>query len=231
MDVATPLVQAHVRALFRTDHDGRLLETNEAKPNQAPRVFLARTAEGTTCRVRHDVGADLAAELRRIADRLPPLPEAVGAPETYDAVRDVVAADAPVSHAWYGPAFVFAGPARPLHPEVVEVGEADVFDGEFADFRTDLDQHRPFFAVVRGGSVVAGGFTARLTDREAEAGVQTHPAHRRQGLGVAVVNAWRVATERSGRLALYSTSYDNTGSRGIARALDLDQYAETFSLT
>jgi GNAT superfamily N-acetyltransferase len=227
----TPLVQAHVRALYRIDRDGRLLETNEARPNQAPRVFLARSDSGTSCHLRHDVGADLAAELKRLADSLPPLPEAVGSPELYDGVRNAVAADAPVTGTWHGPAFHFAGPARPLHPEVVEVDDADLFDGEFADFGPDLDQHRPFFGVVRGGEVVAGGFSARLTDREAEAGVQTHSAHRRQGLGAAVVNAWRLAMERSGRVALYSTSYDNTGSRGIARALGLHQYAETFSLT
>ena len=162
---------------------------------------------------------------------IPPLPEATGSTEVYDDLRNAVQADAPVTHTWHGPAYRFDEPALPPHSEVVKIDDPELFDGEFADFRADLDQHRPFFGVVRDGMVVAGGFSARLTDHEAEAGVNTHSGHRRQGHGMAVVNAWRLAIEGSGRLPLYSTSYDNAASRGIARRLGLSQYAETFSLT
>jgi hypothetical protein len=227
------LAEAHVRALFRTTDDGCIVETNETPPGRAPRVFVARTRAGTLCRPRHDLPSALATELRRLVRDLPPLPEPTGDATVYAALRATVDADGPITHQWHGPAYAFDGPALDPHPDVVEIREErELFVGRpFEDFRTDLDHHRPLFAIVRDGMVVAAGFSARTTDREAEAGVNTHVDHRGQGYGAAVVNVWRLAIERSGRVPLYSTSYDNLSSQAVTRRLGLRQYAETFALT
>jgi hypothetical protein len=227
------LAEAHVRALFRTTGDGSIVETNESPPMVGPRVFVARSRAGTLCVPRHDVPPALATELRRVASELPPLPDPTGDPDIYADLRTVVTEDGPISHQWHGPAYAFDGPARDPHPDVVEIrDERDLFVGPpFEDFRTDLDHHRPLFAIVCDGMVVSAGFSARTTDREAEAGVNTHVDHRGQGYGAAVVNSWRLAIERSGRVPLYSTSYDNASSQAVTRRLGLRQYAETFSLT
>ncbi|MEQ7126360.1 GNAT family N-acetyltransferase [Actinopolymorpha sp. B11F2] len=226
------LAEAHVRALFRTTGDGLLAETNETPPAKAPRVFVARSRAGTLCHPRHDLHPALAAELRRRARDLPPLSDPTPDPEIYAALRSAVEEDGPITNRWHGPAYAFDGPALEPHPDVVEIREErDLFVGHpFEDFRTDLDHHRPLFAVVRDGRIVAAGFSSRTTEREAEAGVNTHVDHRGQGLGAAVVNAWRLAIEGSGRVPLYSTSYDNLSSQAVTRRLGLRQYAESYWL-
>ncbi len=226
------LLQAHVRVLYRLRDDGALVESNEASPSEAPRVFVGRSRGGVVCHLRTDVAPTLAADLRRIAGRLPAFPEPAEDAKVYADLEAAVGAESPVRHRWFGPAFEFAEPPRPAHPDVVEVTtDRGGFVGPFEDFRTDLDHHRPFFGIVRAGAVVAGGFTARAVEDAAEAGVNTNVEYRGQGFGAAVVNAWRLAVERSGRTPLYSTSYDNTSSRAVARRLGLRQYAETFALT
>jgi hypothetical protein len=46
-----------------------------------------------------------------------------------------------------------------------------------------------------------------------------------------VVAAWRDAVEVDGRVPMYSTSWDNVASLGIARKLALIPYADTLSIS
>ena len=78
------LIQRSVEALFRMDSLGRLLESNEAFPEPAPRLFVARTSTGALCRARHDVPAELAAQLSAAVAGLPPLPETIGVTEVHE---------------------------------------------------------------------------------------------------------------------------------------------------
>lgn len=226
------LLDLHIAALYRSDEEGLLLESNEAAPAPAPRVFVGRTESGVVCVPRHDLADGLAAELRGLAAELPPYPEGRGEVEIYAALEAAVAADAPVGFRWHGLAYDFGEPPQPAHPEVVEISEdRGALVGQFAEFQTKLDEMPPFFGIVRDGAVVSGCYSARLTDAAAEAGVDTNPEQRGQGFAAAVVNSWRIAIEESGRTALYSTSYDNVSSQKVASRLGLRQYAETLSLT
>ena len=62
------------------------------------------------------------------------------------------------------------------------------------------------------------------TDHVAEAGVETLEAYRGRGLATAAVACWARSLQQSGRLALYSTSWENTASRSLARRLGLRQF-------
>lgn len=222
----------HVETLFRLDCAGRLVETNERLARPAPRVFVARSPAGAVCRTRDDVADDLAAELMRLAHELPALPERPGDVELYAAIEAaLVRGELPPRSRWHGPAFDFSTAPRRAGGEVVEItDDRSALVGPFAEFRDTLDHGPPFLAVVRDGAVVSACFSARLAPVSAEAGVETLAAHRGRGYAPAVVAAWRTAIEATGRTPLYSTSYDNAASRGVARRLELRQYAETFSL-
>ncbi|MDF1490093.1 GNAT family N-acetyltransferase [Tessaracoccus caeni] len=232
MDSATHLLALHVGALYRLDEHGRLIETNEATPNPAPRVFVGRTAEGSSCYLRRDVPEGLGRRIDQLTRDLPLYPDRRGDAEVYGAIEDAIAEAGTIASRWHGLAYAFTTPCSPMSSEATEITDGrDVLVGPFAPFQTDLKAIWPFFGVLRDGRVVSACYSARLTDHAAEAGVDTDPAHRGQGLAATVINAWRKAIEDSGRTALYSTSYDNLSSQAVARRLGLSQYAETFSLT
>jgi predicted GNAT family acetyltransferase len=71
------------------------------------------------------------------------------------------------------------------------------------------------------GRVVAVCHAARRSDAAAEAGLEVDPSVRRAGLGIAVTAAWAAAVRAGGREPLYSTSWANEASRGVARRLGL----------
>ena len=71
--------------------------------------------------------------------------------------------------------------------------------------------------------------SSRVTGRAAEAGVNTLEGYRGRGYAPAAVAAWAAAVRASGRLPLYSTSWDNVASQGVARKLGLVLYGADLS--
>ena len=65
----------------------------------------------------------------------------------------------------------------------------------------------------------------------AEAGVETLEPFRGRGLATAAVACWARAVQRTGRLALYSTSWENAASRAVARRLAARPYGEDWHVT
>jgi RimJ/RimL family protein N-acetyltransferase len=80
------------------------------------------------------------------------------------------------------------------------------------------------------GDYDPGDDRSRVTARVAEAGVDTLAAFRGQGHASRVVAAWAIIVRETGRLPLYSTSWDNLASQGVARRLGLRVYGVTLSL-
>jgi len=146
-------------------------------------------------------------------------------------LRDDVA-ERPTELAPSGPAYAF--PDELPAAEVALLGPGDFervreLGWERAEFARDFAVRAPFCALIEGELAIALCFSARLTPRAAEAGVTTHPAHRRRGHGAAVVAAWARAIRATGRVPLYSTSWDNLASQALARRLGLACYAEDFA--
>lgn len=130
-------------------------------------------------------------------------------------------------------------------PVLVTAANEALLEPEFADLRPVLREIAPCVAVLAGGDdgvaptipppatasrAVAVCFSSRLSARAAEAGVETLEAWRRRGYGRAAVAAWAGAVRGQGRLPLYSTTWSNTASQGIARALGFVLFGEDFTL-
>ena len=113
----------------------------------------------------------------------------------------------------------------------IDERSANLLNRYFPYTRSVLADRMPVVGVVVEGSVVSACFSARRGPIACEAGVATEEAYRGRGFGAAVVAAWRHAVEADGRVPLYSTSWDNAASLGIARKLGLIPYAETLSLS
>lgn len=213
------LIRLQLRTAFVLDRHGRLLAVNEPHRPEAPRVFLAIAGTDRLVRVRHNVPEAVAREWLACAGEDAEL-----------AAR--VAAHQAITNEHRGPAYILppqsadpgqtmlvrATGAAPLHPELVSRGWG-------------MTEAEPYVGVVRDGHIVAVCYSSRDGAEACEAGVETAMTYRGLGLGALAVRAWAAAVQRSGRVALYSTSWDNLPSQRIAARLGAHRYGENWHLT
>jgi RimJ/RimL family protein N-acetyltransferase len=219
------LMELHVEALYRRTPDGRLVETREAEPMPAPRFFLGRTRSGNLWRFRDDLPASLVRSLDALAAAEPVLPDLPREPVSLLQFRELLHEHQAIQHTGAGPAYFFPEDLSPP-PQVVRITEENghLLGEEFAWLRTEWAACEPALAVVIDEHAVSVGFSSRVAGRAAEAGVNTLEAFRDRGHASRVVAAWATAVRDTGRVPLYSTSWDNLASQGVARRLGLRLY-------
>jgi hypothetical protein len=229
------LLELQVEALFTHDPAGRIAAINEPGGSPAPRVFLGRTRVGNLWRVRHDLPAATARRLGSLAAAEPVSDDLRAEPRNMAAFLEALRADQGARSVWSGPAYHFPNslPAPTAH--VTRVTPADVhllhrMDWDLEALAAEFGSWGPMAAVVEGDAAVSLCFSARLTERAAEAGVQTLEGYRGRGYAPAVVAVWTQAIRATGRIPLYSTSWDNRASQAVARKLGLMQYGADLSL-
>jgi GNAT superfamily N-acetyltransferase len=86
------------------------------------------------------------------------------------------------------------------------------------------------FACFVGGALAAAGILMRGRDRIGSLGIITHPAHRGQGYGRAVVSAMTAYALDTGLIPRYQTLLANAQSVGIARSLGFVAYGATLAV-
>ncbi|MGD9889754.1 MAG: GNAT family N-acetyltransferase [Dehalococcoidia bacterium] len=227
MTQAFELMDRQVEALFTHDAAGRIVRQNEPDGPAAPLFFLGCTEGGNISRVRHDVPLNVAARLDEIAGREPvdaALPER---PRCAEAIIHLLGAAA---SAGGGPAFCFDDVIPDAVGAVRVERDTTVLRGEFAWLVAEIEDRRPCFAVIEDGIAVSVCFSSRRSPRACEAGVETLAEHRGRGYATAVTAAWARAVRDEGLTPLYSTSWDNLASRGVARRLGLVQYGTDWSV-
>jgi RimJ/RimL family protein N-acetyltransferase len=228
--VASSLIEMQLDVLFARDARGRLVATRDPEPRLAPRVFLGRSAEGNVWAVRTDVDAATCAAIERLCAAEPVMGmfrEDAG-PRCRDGVIELLSQCAPIEAEWRGPAFVL--PVDP--PDDARAREASfASEAAWRPVFPWLGEHfealAPVVIAFDGGQPAAVCHAPRgCTASAAEAGVETLAAHRGRGLATAAVACWARAVQRSGRVALYSTSWENAASRAVARRLSARLYGE-----
>jgi len=233
-DARSPLDLMAIQAatLFRHDAQERLTTVNEPGGGPAPRIFIGRTVAGNVVRLRDDLPAHLADELLRIIAEEPPLRDPQQQLLTIDRLRRALGVASPVQREWSGPAW-WVPPIVSGRDEIVTtvLHEPSPLWRDFPGWATDLSSASPCVAVLEDGLAVAVCCSARTSPNAAEAGVETLPSHRGRGLAGAVVAAWAAEVRGSGRLPLYSTSWDNSASQSVARRLGLRFYGVDVHLT
>lgn len=227
------LMRLHVEALFTHDARGRMLRVNEPGGKPAPRFFLGRTAHGGVLRFRHDLDDGLVRALEAAYRAEPPGDERLDPPYGADPYHALLAVSAPVQGVWAGPAFVVPpAPPAAAHGAVrVTEQNADVLRPHLAAWLGDVMTAPPLFAVLVGGRAVAVCASVRITEQAHEAGVETAPAFRGRGCAARAVAAWAAAVRETGAVPLYSTSWDNTASRALARRLGLRRFGADLHIT
>ena len=231
MPDALALLDLQIATLFRLDAAGDLLAINEPGDPPAPRLFLGRTPSGNRWWLRHDLPAALRDELARILAAEPSATDLAAPPEGAAALRAALAARAPLTNEWGGPAWDFPEALPRQEPAATVLTDAAPLRRTFPGWAADFERCQPGAAILHKGEAVAVCFSARTSAGATEAGVNTLPAWRGRGYARAVVTAWAEAVRTAGRIPLYSTSWDNAASRAVARGLGLRLYAADFHLT
>ena len=227
------LARLQARACFVHDDEDRLIAINDIGSGAPPWVLIVRTAAGSLVRFRAGAPSGLVEEAERFAAALPPLDEDTCAPGgTLDALTGLVARHVPITRRSAGPAYVFEASGVPaigameLYP-----ANAVLLHPELAAWGPELRQRKPCFGVFRGGQAIAICASARRTPEAAEAGVETVAAFRGQGAAGLAAASWGDAVLASGRVAFYSTSWENAASQSVAAKLGLRYFAEDLHVT
>jgi len=167
-----------------------------------------------------------------VRDEPPPEPDCAAA------VRRLLERQRPVTDEGGGPAYVFpdslpaiTGAGAAVGVRLLGRGDLDVTRETFPWMEEEIAGRQPCAVVVVDGRAVATCFCARRTERAAEAGVETLEGFRRRGYAVAATRAWGEAVRREGLIPLYSTSWENLASQGVARRLGLVRYGADWSAT
>ena len=228
------LLDLQITALFLLDPARRLLAIHEPGTPPAPRFFLGRTVHGNRWRLRYDISAEVAHRLDQLCHSEPQRAPLADPPKQADAIRAVLAEDAPIVSEDRGPAY-WLPTVSFVPPQVVLLSEA----------HAALVQHTfpwlvawladaangPVAAVIEQGNAVSVCFCSRITPHAAEAGIETLAAFRGKGYATAAAAGWAAAVQQRQRVALYSTSWQNQASQAVAKKLGGVLYAEDWSIT
>jgi hypothetical protein len=233
---ALATLDIQIAALFIHDANGRIQRSNEPLPNSpAPRFFFARTLDGNRWRFRDDLPLAVVEHLQALAASEPVMTDIRRPMKNLERIRAVLTTHAPILGESHGPAYRF--PDDIPHPSnVVMIDQTNLallqeMEPDLDRFERNLAVMGPCAVVVEDGTAVSMCFSSRWTAHAAEAGLDTLPPARRRGYAVAVVAAWANAVRESGRMPLYSTSWENLASQAVARRLDLILYAEDLSFS
>jgi hypothetical protein len=229
---AHQLMRLRADTLFTHDARGRMVRNNEPEGDPAPRLFLGYTTDGYDMRFGQAVPDSLAHRLQNLVEREPPAGPPHVRPTVLAALREALEEDAPVTTEEGGPAYRFPASLTPPG-DVVQVtgGNAAVLEGVFPWLHRQLSAYQPCFAVLHDGAAVSVCFSSRVGAAVCEAGAGTLPAFRGRGYAAAVTAAWGAAILAAGRIPLYSTTWKNAASQGVARRLGLIMFGADVTFT
>ena len=230
----TELMKMQVEVLFTQDKNGCLQRINEPAGDvtPAPRFFFGYTNEGSICRFRQDLPDNIVTQLKEVA-AIEPMPmNSLKIPSVHGQFKEILQSHAPIERVWVGPAYRFPEQIVPS-PNVVRLSRTDagLLKGNFAEMVPELNSSQPYLAVIEDSQAVSICRSVRLSSRAHEAGVDTLTGYRRRGYATSVVAAWALAVRALNRIPLYSTSWDNVASQGVARQLGLVQYGVDYHVT
>jgi hypothetical protein len=190
------LVDLQIRLEYNVDTDG-LLVPFPGSIEQA-RFIVYRHAEGYVEYFRHDLP-------RPIREQIAALPTEQALSD-HQAVKHLLATDAPCEEMWTGKSYVFATLPGP---------------GDFPDAIWEVGR----YVVVVAEKPVSWAWSARENDRAAELAVETAPPFRRRGYARQTAAAWGHHVLKRGKVAFYSHASDNLASEALAQSLGLVQFA------
>ncbi len=209
---------------FTYDAGGRMLLTGEPcveARRPAPRFTIGRARGGHTAHFGATLPDTTVRELQQFIDELSPV-EALRFPEaTLGTLREIL-----------GGRESGGGPVYRFPEEISSSGDAILLTQAnreraketFPWLFEEVADWQPCFVVIQDGAAVSACYSSRIGPLAAEAGVDTLAAFRGRGYAAAVTAAWGSEIRAMGRIPIYSTSWSNLASQGVARRVGLELF-------
>ncbi|MBT2291342.1 GNAT family N-acetyltransferase [Paenibacillus albidus] len=218
------LMSIQAGVLYIHDHAGRITTINERSNQPAPRFFWGQTVAGRIVRFRSDVPDHSIHDIMQFMDQ----------GDSTEQLADVIHAlekDREIRGIWMGPAFTFHEIVKD-YTDATLVTEDNKYCLEpgFPALLSELKFRLPCFMVTENNMAISVCFSARSSDKAAEAGVETLKDYRGKGYAMRVTSSWAQGIRRCQRIPLYSTSWDNYSSLSIANRLRLHLYGTNISI-
>ncbi|WP_189029033.1 GNAT family N-acetyltransferase [Paenibacillus albidus] len=218
------LMSIQAGVLYIHDHAGRITTINEPTNQPAPRFFWGQTVAGRIVRFRSDVPNRLVHDILQFMDQGDSTEQLANVIRTLEKDREI-------RGLWMGPAFIFHETAKDYTgATLVTEDNKYCLEPGFPTLLSELKFRGPCFMVTENNMAVSVCFSARSSDKAAEAGVETLKDYRGKGYAMRVTSLWAQAIRRSRRIPLYSTSWDNYSSLSIAKRLRLHLYGTDISI-
>ncbi|MFS0857442.1 GNAT family N-acetyltransferase [Paenibacillus taichungensis] len=217
------MMKIQANTLYTMDNQKRLLSINEPDDGQAPAFFIGITSVGQCFYYHEQLPLTLIEELGCDTELPLDIAKLIRRVETFKPVKSV----------WMGPAYAFPEKCGEWHPNVqlIESHRTFLLEKHFPDLIEHLHEKMPVIAYVMEDSAVAVCCSARVSQQGAEASLYTAHNFRGQGYAAEAVKCWQYHIKESGRIPIYSTSWDNIASQTVARKLGLIQFGVDFSIT
>ncbi|HEY7295160.1 MAG TPA: GNAT family N-acetyltransferase [Dehalococcoidia bacterium] len=227
------LMRLRAETDFTYDARGRMLQSNEpraADRRPAPRLWLAWTTTGYVVRFGAPLPDEIAQRIAAILGRIPPTGDLRAPPAALPELRAALESHAPITDESSGPAYRFPNSIAPAAAAVrITAGNRSIARETFPWLYDEYADWWPAFAVIHAGAAVSVCFSSRIGARACEAGVETLPEFRGHGYAGAVTAAWAAAVQQAGLTPIYSTSWENLASQGVARRVGLTMFAADVS--
>ena len=223
------LMQMHVNVLFTHDRHMRFTGLNQWNGGPAPRFYLGRTPMGHVWRFRADVPDNLTEQLVALCRQ--ETGNILREPQHKDRYIQLLSSQAEIKQVWHGPAYWRSGALiAAVPPTPINGANAHLLRGGLEDWRPDVPHCQPFMAAVMDNRAVSVCASVRTSDIAHEAGVETLAAFRRQGHAANAVAGWANALLEKQIVPLYSTSWENRASQGVANRVGFSLYGTDFHI-
>lgn len=225
-------LHAHADSLFVRNQKGDLTFVNDWQGNhEAPLLHVARGQTETVHYFHQSVPDAIRTEIRGLLNQENgPITAALSFESEYlrllGDIREVVPPR-------LGPAYFILPQEPAVAAPVVAITSTNshFLERHLSDWLPDVNHEQPMFAWVDDGAALGVCSSVRTSSQAVAAGVEVTPGARKSGIGKAVVRAWAIAVQNSGKFAMYSTTRDNIASQRLAASLKCQFIGTDFSVS
>lgn len=222
---AMHLMRLHISCLFMRDEEGALQKINEpwGAVKDAPLLYLGETINGGYCFAFHE---SISSEQRK---EICMLSEEMAKEEVFlERCQRLLGAKQQETDLAY---------LLPKQPELQEAAvlltrktlEVQEERKTFAWLTDEIDVVQPCIGIMQKEEIASLCRSVRVTKEAHEAGLETLPAYRGQGLAVIAAAAWANEVYQKNALPLYSTSLENLPSQRVVQKLEGILYGRGYS--